>query len=288
MRIKQLQNNSINITLGIIFLSFFIFFLLSATIVFAGSGDGPDGGGNDPSQGNFGPLGAGNGNAGNGYSDTPGIADHPGQGAFGGGSSPSSSSGDVGNNGNGNGNGLGGDTGQGNNPPPPTPTPPTFNGEGEGGTGSSISIVSGNKATLLWSCADSLSSSSVNFSTGGAVSGSTDVFPTTDTTYTLLCSNGGQGTVNITVLDPELTITATSNLLRLGELSVIDWSTTNTNSCAISEDNPDFIDSWSGTSGTQTTSPISGETVYVLLCQTDGGPISDSVKVRLIPNFEEF
>ena len=173
-------------------------------------------------------------------------------------------------------------------PPPPPPTPPTFNGSGAGGTGSNISIVNGNTATLSWSCADSGSSSGVNFSTGGATSGSADVSPISTTAYTLLCSNGGQGTVNITVIDPTLSITATPSLLQSGSTSEIVWTTTYTNSCSVSEDNSNFIDSWSGISGTQTTSIIEEQTVYVLACQTDGGPVSESVTVRLVPVFQEF
>jgi len=173
-------------------------------------------------------------------------------------------------------------------PPPPPPTPPTFNGSGAGGSGKSISIINGNLATLTWSCADSSSSSGSNFSTRGAMSGSAEVTPTTTTLYTLLCSNGGQGTVTVTVLYPELTITATPSLLRIGDTSVIEWTTTATNSCEVSEDNPDFTDAWSGLSGTQTSSPITGETVYALSCQTDGGPVSETVRVRLIPIFQEF
>ena len=159
-------------------------------------------------------------------------------------------------------------------------TPPTFK--------ASISINEGDSAPLTWSCIDSSSSSGINFSTGGMVSGSTDVSPITTTTYTLLCSNGGRSTVIITVLHPKISITATPSLLRLNETSVIGWTTSSINSCSVSEDNPDFIDSWSGTLGTQTTSPITGETTYTLKCENIVGSISENVKVKLIPTFKEF
>src|SRR3989344_1590151 len=152
---------------------------------------------------------------------------------------------------------------------PPPPAPPSFSASGGSaggsGSGSGTSINEGGSATLTWACADSSSSSGVNFSTGGAVSGSAVVTPADTTEYTVICSNGGQASVTVTVLHPTLSITATPSLLRVGETSQISWSATAVNSCSISEDNPDFADSWSGTSGTQTTSALTGQPTYTLL-----------------------
>lgn len=193
--------------------------------------------------------------------------------------------------GGGGGSGSGG--GGGGSGGSPSPTPPTFTGTGgssggSDGLGSDVSINLGDSSTLTWECVDSTSSTGVNFSTGSAASGSTDVSPTVTTSYTLTCSNNGEGIVKVNVIDPVISITATPPLLRLNETSVIEWTTSSVNSCSVSEDNPDFVDSWSGTSGTQTTSPITGETIYTLSCQTDGGSVSENTKVRLIPTFKEF
>lgn len=171
-------------------------------------------------------------------------------------------------------------------------TPPTFYGTSHstlGATGSSISVNSGESATLSWTCATpSSSSSGINFSTGGSTSGSADVTPDSTTTYTIICSNGGQGSTTVTVLDPVMSITAGPSLIQSGDTSSISWSATNVNSCSVGEDNASITDSWSGTSGTQVSSVIAEQTVYTLTCLTDAGAVSQSVTVRLVPVFQEF
>ena len=170
-------------------------------------------------------------------------------------------------------------------------TSPTFDGtsgSSGGGSGSNISVNTGDSATLSWTCDSSSSSSGVNFSTGGATAGSANVTPSSDTTYTLICSNGGQGSVVVSVINPSLSISATPTLLQSGSTSVISWTATSVNSCAVSEDNQNITDSWTGTSGTETSSALTEETVYVLSCETDAGSVSDNVTIRLVPIFQEF
>lgn len=161
---------------------------------------------------------------------------------------------------------------------------PTFTGSGSsGGSGTSFSINEGDTVTLEWSCVNSDSSSGVNFSTGGAVSGGSEEQPTDDVSYTLVCSNGGQATVNVTVLHPELSITAVPRLVRPGDTSTITWSTTNTNSCTVT--GPNF--NKTGLSGSQSSGPITHQSTYVLTCQTDAGPTSESVTVNVTPTIIE-
>jgi len=154
----------------------------------------------------------------------------------------------------------------------------------------------GNSTTVIWSASGASSCSGQGFFTGGATSGQVTVTPTYTTTYTVQCTWSGNYRNNglssssgtVTVLNPILSISATPSLLQSGSTSVITWTATAVNSCAVSENNTTIIDSWSGTSGTQTTSPITEETIYTLTCVTDGGQVPESVTVRLVPVFQEF
>jgi dihydroorotase-like cyclic amidohydrolase len=66
------------------------------------------------------------------------------------------------------------------------------------------------------------------------------------------------------------------------------WSSTNTASCTVSEDNAGITDAWSGTSGTQVTSSITTRTVYNLVCTgLDGSQASDSVVINVLPKWRE-
>ncbi|NQV93096.1 hypothetical protein HQ403_01200 [Candidatus Kaiserbacteria bacterium] len=167
-------------------------------------------------------------------------------------------------------------------------TAPSFSATSASGEGTSVSINAGDSATLTWVCYDSTSGSGTNFSTGGATSGSAVVSPTVDTTYTIICSNGGQGTVNLTVVNPSLSITASPSLIQTGHFTLVNWSATDVNTCTVDENNPMISDSWSGTSGTQTTSTLGQQTTYTLSCVADGGTTTSSVTINLVPIFQEF
>ncbi len=151
------------------------------------------------------------------------------------------------------------------------------------------SITIGESTTLLWSCSnDTDSSAGVNFSTGGALSGSTAVSPVSDTTYTVACSNDDgsvQDSTTITVLNPTLSISASPAKVRPGNSTTISWSATGEpDNCAVS--GPSF--SASGTSGSQGTGSINEQSTYTLVCLYDAVTLSDQVTVTLIPSFEEF
>lgn len=165
-------------------------------------------------------------------------------------------------------------------------TPPDFNGSGDGGNGATIYINNGDSATLTWSCpsAYNTSSSGTNFSTGGALSGSTSVSPTSNTTYTIVCNDSGSsGQVAVTVLNPVLSISASPTRVRQGNASTITWSASEVDSCSVS--GPSF--SASGLSGSQSSGAIQNESTYTLTCSTEGGDESASVTVTLAPSFEE-
>jgi hypothetical protein len=85
-----------------------------------------------------------------------------------------------------------------------------------------------------------------------------------------------------------LDIDATPKLVNDGDSSQIVWSSTNAVSCTVTENNPNITDSWTGTSGTQNTSPIGQTTVYTITCTgADGQTATDTVTVRLNPTVHE-
>lgn len=85
-------------------------------------------------------------------------------------------------------------------------------------------------------------------------------------------------------------ITATPTLIRSGERSVIAWTTNDMaeDSCTVTENNPDITDVEDGLNGSFTSSQIRQQTTYTLMCTTvDGDAFVDSVKVNILPVFQE-
>lgn len=176
---------------------------------------------------------------------------------------------------------------QDSQPPPPPPQSPSFSGNGGSGPGGNISIIGGNSATLTFACVDSTSSSGVNFSTGGAPSGSVVVSPVISTQFTVICSNGGQNFVNVNVFWPVLNISANPTRVKAENVSLITWSTLGDDdilSCSVS--GPNFFAS--GKSGSKVTAPITEESTYTLTCPTTENTLSVDATVKLVPAFEEF
>ncbi|MEX0917328.1 MAG: hypothetical protein WDZ90_02300 [Candidatus Paceibacterota bacterium] len=85
--------------------------------------------------------------------------------------------------------------------------------------------------------------------------------------------------------DPSLSLNATPTLLKRGDSTILKWNSENATSCTLSGTNGD---SWSGTSGSETSSPIEARTTFTLRCEGDSGPVSTSVIVNVVPRFEEF
>ena len=148
-------------------------------------------------------------------------------------------------------------------------------------------ITLGESVALTWECYDSNSSSGVNFKTGGAVSGSVILTPDYTTEYLIGCSNNGLAYEEVVVDNPFISITAEPDLLQPNSTSVITWSASDVNSCTVTENNSNIEDSWSGLSGSQITSPIAEQTIYTLFCETDLSPYRESVKIELVPSYQE-
>jgi len=81
---------------------------------------------------------------------------------------------------------------------------------------------------------------------------------------------------------PGGSISVSPTLLRGGDAAEVSWNTQNTSSCTVSGDNGDVF---SGRNGTVQSSPIAQKTIYTLSC--DGGALTDTAVVNVIPKFEE-
>lgn len=83
---------------------------------------------------------------------------------------------------------------------------------------------------------------------------------------------------------PSGNITASPVLVHRGDTSQISWTAHNVTSCTVTENNADINDSWTGASGTRTSSPLHQQTIYTLSCTgIDGSHFTDSVTVNVIP-----
>jgi hypothetical protein len=58
--------------------------------------------------------------------------------------------------------------------------------------------------------------------------------------------------------------------------------------CAVAENNPVIADAWTGTNGTQQSSPITEQTTFTLQCTIEGGgTYTDRATVNIVPLFLE-
>ncbi len=109
-------------------------------------------------------------------------------------------------------------------------------------------------------------------------------------TFQEACAYGCAGSACLPAPSGTADIRAVPPLVKPGLTTVISWSTTNVQagSCAVTENNPTIIDSWTGASGSQPSSGITQQTIYTLRCTgLNNQPISDSVVVNIVPDFEE-
>ncbi|MBL4644656.1 MAG: hypothetical protein JKX80_02200 [Candidatus Pacebacteria bacterium] len=110
-------------------------------------------------------------------------------------------------------------------------------------------------------------------------------------TFVQSCSNGcSQGSCVVVPpppLPPSISINlqAIPSLVALNATTQVSWSSTNVDSCSVTGDNGD---SFTGTSGTKTSSSIVSTTVYTLSCTGDAGTQTDTATVRLVPAWQEF
>jgi hypothetical protein len=81
----------------------------------------------------------------------------------------------------------------------------------------------------------------------------------------------------------------TPDIITQGSTAItVSWDVQNADSCTVTENNPDFDDTWSGISGSYTTNhPFDTETIYTLSCSGLGGDLVQTATVRIAPSWEE-
>lgn len=141
----------------------------------------------------------------------------------------------------------------------------------------------GTSVSVSYTCTNSVSSSALGFSTGGALSGSattTVVAPASGTTntLTLTCSNGSttaSDQCSIQVVQPSIILVANPKAVTAGEGTSIGWITSGMKSCVVSSpDLPDFTAknaSNTSVNGMATTSALTAPALIQLSCTTLGG-----------------
>ena len=149
---------------------------------------------------------------------------------------------------------------------------------------SSCSVMAGSPVTLAWSCSSpSDTSTSGSFPTGGAKSGSAQVTPSSSTTYTIQCNpSGSYASVPVTVLNPQLNLSISPELVKLGQSLTVQWSAQNVQSCTVTGPGVNT----SGLSGSVST-PIYGRSLYTLTCKNPTSSISISKEALLVPTEKE-
>jgi len=145
-------------------------------------------------------------------------------------------------------------------------------------------IIEGETVTISWECFNSESSQGVNFSTSGLVSGVANDSPPEDVIYKVVCSNGGESSVSVIVLHPQIFIGANPSLIQPNNESIISWSSTNVESCTV--EGPDGLFG-EGFSGSQSTGALINQSIYTLTCETLIDDMQMSVIVNVLPEFGE-
>jgi hypothetical protein len=187
-----------------------------------------------------------------------------------------------------------------NNPPTCTTYDPCANGANNPPTctvftptatlsASPTTIDQGQSATLTWSSTNATSCVGTGFTAGGA-SGtrSTGAINTPGTSnYQVVCTGAGGSSApafaSVIVLAPNVSISADPIRVQSGSNSNVSWDASQVNSCAIS--GPGL--SRTNYPGQQSV-PISAQSTYTITCQTNGSPITDSVIVNILSEFQEF
>ncbi|MDJ0710570.1 MAG: hypothetical protein QNJ14_09280 [Woeseiaceae bacterium] len=140
--------------------------------------------------------------------------------------------------------------------------------------------------TLTWNANNATScTASGNWSGSRPMSGSEAIGPlSTNSSFSLTCSgNGGTSadSVNVTVQSapaaPVVSVSANPRTVDEGDNVVVEWSSSNADSCAASG-------GWTGsksTSGNESIGPLTSDVTFTLTCSGAGGDASDSVSVAV-------
>ncbi len=103
------------------------------------------------------------------------------------------------------------------------------------------------------------------------------------------CTYGCGGNACLLPPSPQIvTWTVLPTLVQKGGTTRVTWSATNVASCTVTGTNGD---SWTGTSGSQTSSPLHAQTIFTITCQGFPGAtpptVTRSTTVNIVPDFHE-
>lgn len=114
-------------------------------------------------------------------------------------------------------------------------------------------------------------------------SATTDIAGTSQTSS--MSSLSGEQVMQFREASIAAEIKANPKLVKPGDTSTITWNSAETTSCTVTAPNGDR---WTGTSGTQTSSPINELTTYSLTCQAfNGRTVTATASVGIIPSWNE-
>jgi hypothetical protein len=162
-------------------------------------------------------------------------------------------------------------------------------------------IVAGQSATLTWSAsADATSCTGTGFSAGGATSNSSGISTgslSTTSSYQIICSGAG-GTsapaiATVTVLTPEVSISAEHLRVKKGDTTRIVWSGSGVQSCVVSDLAGNTLASGESenhqfSTGSPYSITVTTQNIFKIICQTLGESITKSIIVNVVPSYSDF
>ncbi|MBX9906727.1 hypothetical protein K2X96_02415 [Patescibacteria group bacterium] len=184
------------------------------------------------------------------------------------------------------------------NPPSPSPTATLEIKPRASSTWStSAQIAQGQHVDLRWSSTNASTCSGLNFSTGGATSGTTNSDAAVSEpsvgaiSYTVSCNNGGSPvtdsvSLNVQLPMPPPTMSVSPAVVDKNGSTVVSGNLNGHTGCVIAGENisgtADSV-AVSGTTYSRTTGPVLGETTYSMTCTTWGGsPVTGTVSIKPI------
>lgn len=135
-------------------------------------------------------------------------------------------------------------------------------------------------ASLAWTTSNATNClASADWSGSRGTSGNELTLPATKAaTYTLTCTGPGGSvsrTVNVGISQPQLILSADTNIVPTNGTTTLHWSSTSATACTASGD-------WTGNrdiSGNAITDPITGPSSFTLTCTGPGGSVAETVQV---------
>ncbi len=110
----------------------------------------------------------------------------------------------------------------------------------------------------------------------------------------IACSSGLICSTGSCVIPPAPTPTGSGDqlkvspqLVRPGGTTLVTWNISYADTCSVTEDNSLITDSWTGVTGSHTSSGITRQTIYTLSCTGGGGTLTQHATVYQTPNWKE-